>query len=222
MKKQAIITAGGYGLRMGGDLPKQFLMLAGMPLVMHTIRKFYEADASICIYLTLPEAFVEFWDRLCIRHHFILEHTMVTGGETRFHSVQKALMNLPSEGFVAIHDGVRPLTTTGLIHRMYEEAATYGAAIPVLRLHETLRMVTGKSSTTADRNAYRTVQTPQVFLTEKLIRAYDQPYNPSFTDDASVYETLFSDIHLSEGEPYNIKITTPADLKIAETLWHEN
>jgi len=156
LKKQAIITAGGHGLRMGSDLPKQFLPLAGRPILMHTI-----------------------------------------------------------------HDGVRPLITSGFIGRMYEEAASYGTAIPVLRLHESLRMVTGESSAPVDRDAYRTVQTPQVFLTEKLIMAYNQPYHSTFSDDASVYETLFSDIHLSEGEPYNIKITKPNDLKIAETLWIE-
>ena len=216
-----IIVAGGKGLRMGSDMPKQFLPLCGMPVLMHTLRRFATALPGAEIVLALPHDHQALWQQLCRDHHFNLPVTIVDGGVTRFHSIANALTVIPAEadGIVAVHDGVRPLVSTEVIKRCVETARETGAAIPVVPVVETLRHVKGG---TVDRNEYRLVQTPQTFDLALHRRAYSQPYDDAFTDDASVVERYGHPVTLVEGNRENIKITTPADLRMAEALLGQN
>lgn len=169
-----IIVAGGKGLRMGGDLPKQFLPLKGRPVLMHTIERFHEYNASLGIILVLPHNQQDYWRQLCAKHQFNIEHTIVDGGETRFHSSQNGVAAVPDDatGVVAIHDGVRPFVSVETIARCYETARTYGAALPVLPVTDTLRRVTDDGGYNVQRNDYRTVQTPQAFDIQLLKQAF--------------------------------------------------
>lgn len=219
MKKYALIVAGGKGLRMGGELPKQFLPLGnGVPVLMHTLKAFYSYDAQIEIILVLPDEQQAFWKNLCKEKHFVIPHTLVSGGETRFHSVRNGLALIREEGLAGIHDGVRPFVSKEVIARCYDAAAIHKAAIPVIRIMDTMRCLTGAGSVTVNRNDYCLVQTPQVFDVTLLKKAYLQTYTPAFTDDASVVEAAGMPVSLVEGNRENIKITTPFDLKIASTL----
>lgn len=220
-ERYAIIVAGGRGLRMGGELPKQFLPLSGKPVLMRTLELF-EGEVSRII-LVLPEDHIPFWQELCERYHFTLPHTVALGGETRFHSVRSGLSHLPQEGLVAVHDGVRPLVSSTLIRRSFEEAERSGAALPACPVTDSLRLrqEEGKSEA-VDRSRYVAVQTPQTFDLGRLQRAYEQAYSPLFTDDASVYEAAsLGSITLIDGEETNIKLTTPRDLLLAELLLRE-
>lgn len=217
MNRTALIVAGGKGLRMGSDLPKQFLPLAGRPVLMHTIEAFYRFDEEIKIILVLPPEQQAYWRELCYKHHFIIEHTLVDGGETRFHSVKNGLY-YAGTGLVGVHDGVRPFVSREVIERCYELAALQKAVIPVIDVVETVRHLTGQGSETVNRNDYKLVQTPQVFEVELLKKAYAQPFTPLFTDDASVVEAMGVPVYLTEGNRENIKITTPFDLKISSVL----
>ncbi len=212
-----IIVAGGKGLRMGGDIPKQFLPLCGMPVLMHTIRRFARALPHAQMVLALPHDHQALWQQLCREHGFSLSVTVVDGGATRFHSIANALAAIPedADGVVAVHDGVRPLVSEQVIVRCMETARKKGAAIPVVPVVETLRHV---EEGTVDRNAYRLVQTPQAFRLSLHRSAYGQPYDDAFTDDASVVEHYGHPVTLVEGNRENIKITTPADLRMAEAL----
>lgn len=220
-ERYAIIVAGGRGLRMGGELPKQFLPLSGKPVLMRTLELF-EGEVSRII-LVLPEDHIPFWQELCQRYHFTLPHTVALGGETRFHSVRSGLSHLPQEGLVAVHDGVRPLVSSALIRRSFEEAERSGAALPACPVTDSLRLRQDEGKSEAvDRSRYVAVQTPQTFDLGRLQRAYEQAYCPLFTDDASVYEAAsLGSITLIDGEETNIKLTTPRDLLLAELLLRE-
>jgi 2-C-methyl-D-erythritol 4-phosphate cytidylyltransferase len=215
-----IIVAGGKGLRMGSDIPKQFLPIGGKPVLMRTLERFREYSDDIQIILVLPEAQQEYWHQLCDEYHFDVEYTLANGGQTRFHSVQNGLAKVPddAQGVVGVHDGVRPFPSIEVIKNCYETARTAKAAIPVIPVVETVRQLDGDSSLTVPRDQYRLVQTPQTFDIQLLKAANKQPYNDGFTDDASVVEAFGHKITLVEGNRENIKITTPYDLKIAEVL----
>lgn len=215
-----IIVAGGKGLRMGSDIPKQFLPIGGKPVLMRTLERFREYSDDIQIILVLPEAQQEYWHQLCDEYHFDVEYTLANGGQTRFHSVQNGLAKVPddAQGVVGVHDGVRPFPSIEVIKNCYETARTAKAAIPVIPVVETVRQLDGNSSLTVPRDQYRLVQTPQTFDIQLLKAANKQPYNDGFTDDASVVEAFGHKITLVEGNRENIKITTPYDLKIAEVL----
>ena len=213
-KKAVIIVAGGKGLRMGGDIPKQFLVVNGKPILMHTIERFYEFDSSMQIIVVLPQSQQDYWSELCRQYGFALPFEVADGGAERFHSVKNGLAKVnPEATLVGVHDGVRPYVAVDVISRCYEAAATYGAAIPVMDVFETLRHLTPDGgSQTVPRSEYKLVQTPQVFQAELLNKAYQQEFTPAFTDDASVVEALGHTITLVEGNRENIKITTKADL----------
>lgn len=218
MKKYALIVAGGKGLRMGKDLPKQFLLLGGKPVLMRTMERFAAYDPSLSLILVLPEAHREYWLSLCNEYNFTLPHRIAPGGETRFHSVKNGLTLVDEDGWVAVHDGVRPFVSCDVIGACFEQAAISAAAIPVLPVIETLREIEGTTSRTVDRNRYCTVQTPQVFAASLLKEAYGQSYTDAFTDDASVVESLGYPVTLVTGNRENIKITTPFDLQIGEMI----
>jgi 2-C-methyl-D-erythritol 4-phosphate cytidylyltransferase len=218
MKKVAVIVAGGLGLRMQSDLPKQFIDLNGLPLLMHTINKFYQFDSSMQIRLVLPDSTTETWKLLCEQNKFTLPCMLFKGGENRYYSVKNGLEDLPASSIVAIHDGVRPLVSIGTISRCFELAGKNGTAVPVIPVSESLRKIDGEDSIAEARSNYRLIQTPQVFASEILIDAYNLPYDESFSDDATVVEKAGYKIYLAEGNEENIKITTPKDLWIAEVL----
>jgi 2-C-methyl-D-erythritol 4-phosphate cytidylyltransferase len=218
MNTYAILVAGGKGLRMGTDLPKQFLTLAGKPVLMHTLEAFQKADASTVLILVLPMNQQAFWADLCVRHGFKVPHRLADGGVTRFDSVRNGLEKVEDNGLIAVHDGVRPLVSAELIRRCFQAAASEGAVVPVHEVSESLRKVEGKGSRAVDRSLYRAVQTPQTFQSDILRKAYEQDYRGTFTDDAAVVEAAGYHISLVEGIPENIKITTPLDLLLAEQL----
>ena len=215
-----IIVAGGKGLRMGSDIPKQFLPIGGKPVLMRTIERFREYAADLQIILVLPEAQQAYWQELCGKYDFKVKYQLANGGQTRFHSVQNGLALVPddAEGVVGVHDGVRPFPSIEVIKNCYETARTAKAVIPVIPVVETVRHLESDSSVTVPRCDYRLVQTPQTFDIQLLKAANRQPYNDGFTDDASVVESYGHAITLVEGNRENIKITTPYDLKIAEVL----
>ena len=220
-----IIVAGGKGLRMGSDIPKQFLPIGGKPVLMRTMERFRDYSPALQIILVLPKLQQNYWIKLCQKHNFTVAYQLADGGETRFHSVQHGLALIPdiAEGVVGVHDGVRPFPSIDVIKNCYETARTKKAVIPVIPVVETLRHISipsrmGEGGATVPRNEYRLVQTPQCFDIELLKAANRQPYNDGFTDDASVVEAFGFAITLVEGNRENIKITTPYDLKIAEVL----
>ena len=221
MKKHVIIVAGGKGLRMGGEIPKQFLPIGGKPVLMRTIEAFYTYDASIHVILVLPIDQQEYWKDLCCTYNFELPYDLADGGETRFHSVKNGLALVEGEGIVGVHDGVRPFVSQEVIARCYAEAEVKHAVIPVIGVVETVRRLEGGDSVTVPRDQYKLVQTPQVFDVALLQKAYSQEFTDMFTDDASVVETLGKRVHLVEGNRENIKLTTPFDLKLAEMLIEE-
>ncbi|MBO4550953.1 MAG: 2-C-methyl-D-erythritol 4-phosphate cytidylyltransferase [Bacteroidaceae bacterium] len=216
MKVFAILVAGGKGLRMGGDVPKQFLPINGKPILMHTIEAFRGALEGVRIVLVLPAEQQDYWQKLCEEHGFLSPELIANGGETRFHSVRNGLALLPddAEAVVGVHDGVRPFVSKETIHRCYDAAAKGKAVVPVVPVVETIREIlpNGKSIT-RPRDEYRLVQTPQTFPLALLKEAYRQPFREAFTDDASVVEALGKEITMVEGNRENIKITTPSDLR---------
>ena len=215
-----IIVAGGKGLRMGTDIPKQFLPVGGKPVLMRTLERFREYASDLQIILVLPKAQQDYWRELCQEYDFKVQYQMTDGGETRFHSVQHGLALIPddAEGVVGVHDGVRPFPSIDVIRNCYETARKKKAVIPVIPIVETVRHLQDETSVTVPRGDYRLVQTPQTFDIQLLKAANRQPYNDGFTDDASVVEAFGIDVTLVEGNRENIKITTPYDLKIAEVL----
>ena len=218
MKKYIIIVAGGSGSRMGSATPKQFLELLGLPILMHTLKKFQQSIADGEIILALPEKEQSTWQSLCEKYHFDVPHQIVNGGESRFHSVQNALQKVKEKSIVAIHDGVRPLVSETVINNCIQSAEKFGAAIPTLPMQDSIRKISDNGSQIADRSQFVLVQTPQCFQSEVILKAYQQEYQNSFTDDASVVEKLGHKIYLVKGNKENIKITTPEDLKMAEAL----
>jgi len=229
--KFVIIVAGGKGLRMGGDMPKQFMLLADRPVLLHTIEAFHRYDSALNIVLVLPEGQKVYWQNLCTDFGFAVPHKIATGGETRFHSVRNALALIekllaaktcPSDNaLIGVHDGVRPLVDRHTIAACYEQAELARAAYPVLPITDSLRKISqnGKRAQTVDRTKYVRVQTPQVFRADILFAAYRQPYDPLFTDDVSVVEAAGTCTPVMiEGNPRNIKITTPIDFEMAKML----
>lgn len=210
--------AGGKGLRMNAPLPKQFIEIAGKPVIMHTIEAFYNFNPEIRLIVVLPANQIEYWDHLCKKHAFGIEHKIAHGGETRFHSVKNGLELVTLPSVVAVHDAVRPLVSPDTIARCFESAAQTGVAIPVVEPVDSIREISGDENTSVNRGKFRMVQTPQVFDGELLIAAYQQQYNTLFTDDASVVESAGERIYLVEGNRENIKITTQMDLIFAEIL----
>lgn len=217
-----VIVAGGHGVRMGGEVPKQFLPIGGQPVLMRTISAFRSCGLQLGIVLVLPREQHEYWRELCARHGFESPRLIADGGETRFHSVKNGLALIPDSeaGVVGIHDGVRPFVPAETIRRCYDEVRRTGAAIPVTSVVETLRRVS--DNTTVSRADYRLVQTPQCFSLTLLRRAYQQPYTDRFTDDASVAEASGVEVSLVEGSRQNIKITTPFDLIVGEAIVKAN
>ena len=221
-----IIVAGGKGLRMGSDIPKQFLPIGGKPVLMRTLERFREYSADLQIILVLPEDQQDYWQGLCKEYDFKVEYLLANGGQTRFHSVQNGLALVPddAQGVVGVHDGVRPFPSIEVIRRCYKTARTAKAVIPVIPIVETVRHLTKcqthceVGSVTVPRDEYRLVQTPQTFDIQLLKAANRQPYNDGFTDDASVVESYGHAITLVEGNRENIKITTPYDITVAEAL----
>lgn len=218
-KHTILIVAGGRGTRMGGSQPKQFLQLAGRPVLMHTLEAFDRWDASARLIVVLPEDQIDTWKRLCEAHVFGRIHRVVAGGETRFHSVRNGLGAVASDGLIAVHDGVRPLVAPSVIAACFAAAADGGAAVPVVPVVESVREVDADGgSRPVDRTRLRVVQTPQVFRADVLRAAYCLPYDPRFTDDASVVEASGVAVRLVPGNRENIKLTTPMDLLLAEQL----
>lgn len=222
MKKYAVIVAGGKGLRMGGELPKQFIPIEGRPVLMRTLDTFHACDSDIQIILVLPRDHQPYWQELCREYRFAVPHRIADGGATRFHSVQNGLALVDeSEALVAVHDGVRPFVAHDVIGRCYREAELHDAVVPVIPVVETVRHLLPEGSETVSRDDYRLVQTPQTFRASLLRRAYEQPYCDAFTDDASVVEALGEAVCLVEGNRENIKLTTPFDLTVASALLAE-
>ena len=213
-----IIVAGGKGLRMGGELPKQFIAIGSKPVLMHTIEAFYEYDQQMNIIVVLPSSFRDYWQQLCNENRFEIPHIIADGGESRFHSVKNGL-KFVHEGIVAVHDGARPFVSKALISRIFQLANTHSAVIPVTDVTDSLRQINDDNqSNIIDRSKIKQVQTPQVFDYHTLADAYETEYCNTFTDDASVVEHKGTSIHLTQGEITNIKITTPFDLEIAEVI----
>lgn len=212
-------------MRMGSELPKQFLPVGGKPVLMHTIERFCEYDEDIKIILVLPKDQQGMWLDLCQKHSFNIEHQIADGGETRFESSKNGLSLIPEgdDGLVGFHDGVRPFVSVDTIKRCYDEAQRTCAAAPVMPITDSLREMEKNGNTKSVQRAnYCSVQTPQVFNITMVKMAFAQPYQESFTDDATVMEQFGCKISLVEGNRENIKITTPLDLKLAEILVNEN
>lgn len=214
-----IIVAGGSGTRMKAKIPKQFLELNGLPILMHTVRAFHAYDNAMTIILALPEQDIAFWEKLCLDYDFNVPVTVVKGGATRFESVRNGLMHIEgSHGTVAVHDGVRPLVSHRLIHECFSVAIEKGTAVAAIALKDSVRKVTPDGNEAVDRANYRLVQTPQVFSLPIIKNAYQKAQRTDYTDDATVVEASGHAIQLVEGEGSNVKITTPEDLLVAGHL----
>lgn len=218
-KKYALIVAGGSGSRMNAPIAKQFLLLNNLPILMHTLNRFYQYDPEMELILVLPEEQFDYWKLLCKTYSFNLSHKLVAGGKVRFESVKNGLNLITNDGIVAIHDGVRPLVSNETIDRCIEMAGEKGNAIPVMPVVESLRFVNEDGNKAVDRSSYVTIQTPQVFKVSGIKNAYEQGFDPTFTDDATVLERLGKKINFVEGNMENIKITHPTDLIIAQALF---
>ncbi len=240
VKKYCIIVAGGSGKRMMSAIPKQFLLLDGKPLLMHTIERFHSFDPLLDIIVVLPPEHHSLWSSLVEEYSFGISHRVAAGGEERFHSVRAGLAlvkgdspvagpggtveweaspgRVKDESLVAVHDGVRPLVSHDTIWRCYADAGEFGTAVPFVEPADSVRVLHGDDSRPLPRNAVRLIQTPQVFRASIIISAYERDFDPSFTDDATVAEAAGIKIHLTHGNRENIKITTPEDLAVAHIL----
>lgn len=212
-----IIVAGGKGYRAGGELPKQFLTIGGKPMLMHTIQAFYDYDYRVRIIVVLPDGYKPLWQKLCDEYKFTVNHKIVYGGESRFHSVKNGLNEVSDEETVCIHDAARPFVTTDLIGRCFDDSFdNHCGIIPVINEVNSVRKLTESGSIIVDRQELKLVQTPQAFPADLLKAAYNTKYDSSFTDDASVAEKNGLKIMLVDGEDTNIKITTAFDIELAE------
>jgi 2-C-methyl-D-erythritol 4-phosphate cytidylyltransferase len=218
VEKHVIIVAGGIGKRMQTEIPKQFLNVAGRPVLIHTFECFLNYAKDIKITLVLPEPYIDFWKSLCKRFTFEIDHKVVEGGPTRFISVRKGLKEIQNGSLVAIHDGVRPLVAKETLYRVFKKAEETGNAIPAVKINESLRKINDENSFYVNRREYRLIQTPQCFHAELIKKAYKQEFEEEFTDDATVIEAMGIKINLVEGNSENIKITRAGDLKIAEAF----
>ncbi|MDN3579823.1 2-C-methyl-D-erythritol 4-phosphate cytidylyltransferase [Mucilaginibacter flavus] len=219
-QKYVIIVAGGSGTRMQSAVPKQFLLVNGLPVVMHTMQAFYNSGVSPELILVLHTDFHTYWKQLCNDHHFTLPHLLVAGGETRFHSVKNGLSQIrcTDDALIAVHDAVRPLTSGAVIQKSYTAANEYGNAVTAVKSRDSIRRVVDGKSVSLLRDEIYLVQTPQTFKAGLLRKAYEQEFDSKFTDDASVVEEMGIEIKLTEGDHENIKITFPQDIAIAELL----
>ncbi len=219
MNNHLIIVAGGTGSRMGAELPKQFLEIQKKPILLHTLERFHSFDPHLQIVIVLHPDYADYWRDLAQTLQVTIPHTIVKGGKERFDSVRNGLLAITSDsGIVGIHDAVRPLVSLKTFETCYNAARIHGAAIPVTPVNDSLRYVDQDGNRIADRSRFRLVQTPQCFEISLLRKAFEQPYHPSFTDDASVVESLGVSLHLVEGNRENFKITTPEDLRLADVL----
>ena len=216
MERSTIIVAGGSGKRLGGPIPKQFQTVKGRPLLMWTIEAFHRFDAAMPIIVVLPETHFDIWKALCMGHRFFLPHEVVGGGEQRWHSVKAGLEKVEGDGLVAVHDGVRPSVSVDLIGRCFSAAETHAAAIPVVPVVPSIRETTADGSRALDRSKLLAVQTPQCFHADLLRKAFELPYDSSFTDEATLVEKLGVNVRLVEGEERNIKVTTLMDIRLVE------
>lgn len=218
MKNYAIIVAGGTGSRMQGNIPKQFMLLSGKPVILYSIEAFVKLDPSLQIILVIHPDYLSLWENLAREYKISIPLKVVAGGKTRFDSVKNGLRLIQDDGFVAVHDAARPVINADFIGNLFLAASAYGSAIPVVPLNDTIRVIDGDISHQQDRTFLRSVQTPQVFSVSELQRAYTQPYQPNFTDDGSVLEAAGFPLHLTEGRQVNIKITYLQDIAVAEVL----
>lgn len=219
MERYVLIVAGGRGTRFDGKLPKQFALIKGKPVLLHTIEAFLRSDKSFNFILVLPDSkSIEQWKSVCKKHRFNNFHQIVLGGESRQQSVQSGLDKVPDNVLVAIHDGVRPFVTQRLIKEGFELASKTGSAVPVTEITETVRQIKSGSNKVVDRENLLLVQTPQFFQSNLIKQAYKNINRSDFTDDASIYENAGYKLTFFEGERQNIKITYPVDLLIAEAL----
>lgn len=221
MEKYAVIVAGGSGTRMGASIPKQFLLLNGKPLLWHSISVFVNTFPDIHLILVLPEEYLQQGKELADQFSLTHAPAIIAGGTTRFHSVQNGLTMVKESSVVFVHDAVRCLATSALLQRCYEQALTKGSAIPAVAATDSIRVVNENGNVVADRNLVRLIQTPQTFLSEWLLPAFNAPYQASFTDEATVVEAQGRKIELVEGEYENIKITRPGDMLVAESILAE-
>ncbi len=215
-----VIVAGGRGSRMKSQLPKQFIEVNGIPLIVHTLRRIRRFHGDIEMTIAMHPDWIAYWNELAMQYDF-QAYAVVPGGAERFHSVQAGLELLSAE-VVGVHDAVRPLVSIETLQRCFDTAAIQGNAVPVVPVTESLRRIEGGFNRAEARDAYRIVQTPQCFHRRDLLDAYQQGYKPFFTDDASVFEAAGHAIRLVDGNPENIKVTSPQDLMLAEHLLKEN
>jgi 2-C-methyl-D-erythritol 4-phosphate cytidylyltransferase len=219
MRRAAVIVAGGLGIRMGGEVPKQYMELAEKPVIVHTLEKFLQFDPHMELVVVMANSHREYWDAISEKYELLSGITVTIGGVSRYDSVKNGLNHVAEGMVVGIHDAVRPLVSQGTLERSYSAAVRWGSGVPVIELDDSVRRVdTPEGSTRVDRTKLRRVQTPQVFQSALIKQAYNQHTDPAFTDDASVYESQFGEVKLVEGNRENIKITTPADLKLAMAL----
>lgn len=221
-----VIMAAGSGSRMGTELPKQFLEIDGKAILQKTIEVFRDALPGIKVITVLPEAYIDYWKDYCLRRNFTCPQVLVKGGITRFHSVKNALERVPNGALVAIHDGVRPLVTDNFLQEIFAAAEDVTGVIPVLPSIDTMKVLKTENTVLksvpgveADRSVLYGAQTPQIFQSELLKQAYEQPFSPSFTDDASVMEKYGKSLSYKIGERLNIKITTQEDLILARAIY---
>ncbi|MCE5321459.1 MAG: 2-C-methyl-D-erythritol 4-phosphate cytidylyltransferase [Bacteroidales bacterium] len=217
-KCYAVIVAGGSGSRMGGEIAKQFLMLGDKPILLHTIEAFLSLSFPVEIILVVPASLRDYWKNFYKEQRLSFKHTLVSGGITRFHSVKNAMKYVPEGALVAVHDGVRPFVPKDFLESLFAEAEEKRAVIPAVKVVDSLRYSDENGSRPVERDKYVSIQTPQIFHSELLLDAYNQAYNPAFTDDASVVESRGTKIYLTEGRMLNIKITRPKDLTLAQAI----
>ena len=218
MKKAAIIVAGGSGIRMGGEVPKQFRLIGGKPVVMWSLTAFYNYDPEIHLILVIPQVHIDLWEKLREEFKPAFNVTVVAGGEERYHSVQNGLKAITDEDIIAIHDGVRPFIDSVTINRCFDAAHKTGTAIPVIESVDSIRLLIQDGSRPLKRRDVKRVQTPQVFRREVIQKAYSQPYKEGFTDEATICEMAGFKITLIEGNKLNLKITTPEDMMLADII----
>jgi 2-C-methyl-D-erythritol 4-phosphate cytidylyltransferase len=216
MKYYAIIVGGGSGSRMKSPIPKQFLLLNGKPVIMHTIEAFYHSDLRPELILALNIDYYSYWEQLCREHNFVIPHTLVKGGNQRFDSVKNGLKAVKGNAVIAIHDAVRPIVSNHLITASFKHAELHGNAVAAVNATDSIRKLNGKTSVALNREEIYLIQTPQTFRSDVLKKAYKQPYRIEFTDDASVVEKSGTSIELIAGDPQNIKITYQKDILLAE------
>jgi 2-C-methyl-D-erythritol 4-phosphate cytidylyltransferase len=218
MDKYAVIVAGGKGQRMGNAIPKQFLPLAGKPVLYYTLKAFIDAYADIKLVLVLPHDQLSYAQMVLQAFPERIDMAIVQGGETRFHSVQNGLKAVSDNSVIFVHDGVRPLVSAELVRHCYAQAVEKGSAIPAIAVADSMRIVDGDNSQPVDRQNMRSIQTPQTFKSDILLPAFEQTYRDEFTDEATVVEAYGEEVYLIEGEKSNIKLTTPEDMLVAETI----